>query len=118
VYPTSIGQHEIVVAPIKATTTEDSVTATRWMYDIDPPPFWAANLKSHEKCELWQVCQFSLRANVLIDVGVALARTDAPERNRSKRVTGIVVNLMTQGTETTTWYHGGCPAIFRWTIKA
>jgi vanillate monooxygenase len=107
VHPTSIGQHEIVEAPIKATSNTNSVTVTRWMFNIDPPPSWAANLKSNEKCDRWQICQFSLPANVLIDVGVALAGTGAPEGNRSHGVTGIVVNLMTPETETTTWYHWG-----------
>lgn len=107
VHPSSIGQHEIVEAPIKTTSDENSVTATRWMYDIDPPPFWAANLKSHEKCDRWQICHFTLPANVMIDVGVALAGSGAPQGDRSKGVTGIVVNLMTPETETTTWYHWG-----------
>ncbi len=43
----------------------------------------------------------------MIDVGVALAGTGAPEGDRSKGVTGIVVNLMTPETETTTWYFWG-----------
>ena len=107
VHPSSIGQHEIVEAPIKATSDETSVTVTRWMPNIDPPPFWAANLKSQEKCDRWQICMFSLPANVMIDVGVALAGTGAPEGDRSKGVTGIVVNLMTPETETSTWYHWG-----------
>ena len=50
---------------------------------------------------------FSLPSNVMIDVGVALAGTGAPEGERSKGVTGIVVNLMTPETETSTWYHWG-----------
>jgi vanillate O-demethylase monooxygenase subunit len=107
VHPTSIGQHEIVEAPIKTTSDENSVTVTRWMYNIDPPPFWAANLRSRQKCDRWQICHFSLPANVMIDVGVALAGTGAPQGDRSKGVTGIVVNLMTPETETTTWYHWG-----------
>jgi vanillate monooxygenase len=107
VHPSSIGQHEIVEAPIKATSDETSVTVTRWMLNIDPPPFWAGNLKSQEKCDRWQICMFSLPANVMIDVGVALAGTGAPKGDRSKGVTGIVVNLMTPETETSTWYHWG-----------
>lgn len=113
VHPSSIGQHEIVEAPIKTTSDEKSVTATRWMYNIDPPPFWAANLKSHEKCDRWQICHFSLPANVMIDVGVALAGTGAPQGDRSKGVTGIVVNVMTPETETTTWYHWGMARNFQ-----
>jgi vanillate O-demethylase monooxygenase subunit len=107
VHPSSIGQHEIVEAPIKATSDETSVTVTRWMYDVVPPPFWAANIKSTEPCDRWQICHFSLPSNVIIDVGVALAGTGAPEGNRSKGVTGMVVNLMTPETETSTWYHWG-----------
>jgi vanillate O-demethylase monooxygenase subunit len=113
VHPTSIGQREIVEAPIKATSDDFTVTLTRWMYGIDPPPFWSANLRSSEKCDRWQICQFSLPANVMIDVGVALAGTGAPEGDRSKGVTGIVVNLMTPETETSTWYHWGMARNFQ-----
>ena len=107
VHPTSIGQLEIIEAPARAESDEHSVTLTRWMHNIEPPPFWAANLKSTEKCDRWQICQFSLPANVMIDVGVALAGSGAPQGNRSKGVTGIVVNLMTPETETSTWYFWG-----------
>ncbi|MFZ3217148.1 MAG: aromatic ring-hydroxylating dioxygenase subunit alpha [Candidatus Acidiferrales bacterium] len=107
VHPSSIGQHEIVEAPIKAISDDTSVTVTRWMYNIDPPPFWSANLRSQEKCDRWQICRYSLPANVMIDVGVALAGTGAPQGDRSKGVTGIVVNLMTPETEHSTWYHWG-----------
>jgi vanillate O-demethylase monooxygenase subunit len=113
VHPSSIGQHEIVEAPIKVASDDSSVTVTRWMYNIDPPPFWAANLKSQKKCDRWQICQFSLPSNVMIDVGVALAGTGAPQGDRSKGVTGIVVNVMTPETETSTWYHWGMARNFQ-----
>jgi vanillate O-demethylase monooxygenase subunit len=113
VHPSSIGQHEILEAPIKVTPGDRSVQVTRWMYNIDPPPFWAANLKSFEKCDRWQICNFTLPANVMIDVGVARAGTGAPEGNRSQGVTGIVVNLMTPETETSTWYHWGMARNFQ-----
>jgi len=107
VHPSSIGQHEILEAPIKVTSDATSVRVTRWMHNIDPPPFWAANLRSFAKCDRWQICNFTLPANVMIDVGVALAGTGAPDGDRSKGVTGIVVNLMTPESETSTWYHWG-----------
>ncbi len=109
VHPTSIGQEEITEAPIETAADMENKTATvsRWMYNIDPPPFWSTNLKSTEKCDRWQICNFSLPANVMIDVGVALAGTGAPEGDRSHGVTGIVVDLMTPETETSTWYHWG-----------
>ena len=107
VHPSSIGQHEIADAPIKSEAGPDTVTLTRWMHDIDPPPFWSANLRSNAKCDRWQICHFSLPANVMIDVGVALAGSGAPQGDRLKGITGIVVNVMTPETETTTWYHWG-----------
>lgn len=107
VHPTSIGQEEIVAAPIETTSDATSVTVTRWMKGIEPPPFWATNLKSKELCDRWQICTFTLPANIMIDVGVALADTGAPEGDRSKGVTGIVTNLMTPETDKSCWYHWG-----------
>jgi len=113
VHPSSIGQHEILGAPIKVAGDEESVQVTRWMHNIDPPPFWAANLRSYEKCDRWQICHFTLPSNVMIDVGVARAGTGAPKGDRSQGVTGIVVNLMTPETETSTWYHWGMARNFQ-----
>lgn len=107
VHPTSIGQHEIMEAPIETTVEDGRVTVTRWMRNIVPPPFWANNLRSSEPCDRWQICHFSLPANVVIDVGVALAETGAPDGDRSHGITGMVIDLMTPETETTCWYHWG-----------
>jgi len=107
VHPTSIGQVEITESPMQTTSDDNTATVTRWMRNIKPPPFWAANLKSNAACDRWQICNFSLPANVLIDVGVALAGTGAPDGDRSQGITGIVIDLMTPETETTTWYHWG-----------
>ena len=107
VHPTSIGQEEIAESPIETTSDERSVTVTRWMHGITPPPFWANNLGSSEDCDRWQICHFTLPANVMIDVGVAPTGTGAPEGDRGKGITGIVIDLMTPETETTTWYHWG-----------
>ena len=107
VHPSSIGQHEIVEAPIETAWDDRSVTVTRWMHRIDPPPFWATTLKSNQKCDRWQICRFSLPANVVIDVGVAITGTGAAEGDRSRGITGMVINLMTPETETSTWYFWG-----------
>jgi len=107
VHPTSIGQLEITEAAIKTTSTDKTVSVTRWMHDVIPPPFWSSNLKSKEPCDRWQICNFSLPANVMIDVGVALTGTGAPEGDRSQGITGIVIDLMTPESETSTWYHWG-----------
>ena len=49
----------------------------------------------------------------MIDVGVALTGTGAAQGDRSHGVTGIVVNLMTPETETSTWYHWGMARDFQ-----
>lgn len=107
VHPTSIGQHELAEAPITAGSDDASVTVTRWMHNITPPPFWATNLKSRALCDRWQICRFTLPATVIIDVGVALAGTGAPAGDRSQGVTAMVVDLMTPESETSTWYFWG-----------
>ena len=40
----SIGDEAITSAPLEVTHTERTATVTRWMIDIDPPPFWAKQL--------------------------------------------------------------------------
>jgi len=107
VHPSSIGQHEITEAPIETAHDDNSVTLTRWMMDIVPPPFWASNLKSDARCDRWQICNFTLPANVMIDVGVAKAGSGAPDGDRGEGVTGMVVDLMTPETENSTWYFWG-----------
>ena len=107
VHATSIGQEEITEAPIETTSDAEAVTLTRWMRDIQPPPFWAHNLKSRERCDRWQICRFTLPASVMIDVGVAPTGTGAPEGDRSKGISAIVFDLMTPETEKSHWYFWG-----------
>ena len=38
----SIGNRAVAEAPFDVTHSDDTATVTRWMIDIDPPPFWAA----------------------------------------------------------------------------
>ncbi len=113
VHPTSIGQPELSASPMKARTEGESAILERWMLNIDPPPFWAANLGSNEKCDRWQICKFTLPANVMIEVGVAPVGTGAPEGDRSKGVNGVVFDVMTPETETSTWYFWGMTRSFK-----
>ncbi|MFX5777093.1 aromatic ring-hydroxylating dioxygenase subunit alpha, partial [Acinetobacter baumannii] len=45
VHATSIGQKEIAEAPVKTRRVGDEVVTSRFMDDIDPPPFWAMALR-------------------------------------------------------------------------
>ncbi|KAB2921771.1 MAG: hypothetical protein F9K30_13800 [Dechloromonas sp.] len=78
------------------------------MHDIDPPPFWAYQLRKKTgtvaRCDRWQIISFEPPCTVTIDVGVAPVGTGAPEGDRSAGVNGYVLNTMTPETDTTCHY--------------
>lgn len=113
VHPGSIGQREIIEAPLETKTVGERVTVTRWMKDIEAPPFWRTALGKPGNVDRWQVCEFVLPSAVLIDVGVALAGTGAPEGDRSQGVNGYVVDFMTPETDRTFWYFWGMARNFK-----
>jgi vanillate O-demethylase monooxygenase subunit len=104
VHAGSIGNRAVAEAPFDVTYTEDTVTVTRWMIDIDPPPFWAAQLGKPGKVDRWQVINFEAPCTIAIDVGVAPAGTGAPQGDRSQGVNGLVLNTITPETETSCHY--------------
>ena len=77
-----------------------TVTVTRWMIDVEPPPFWAQQLewktgKPPGNVDRWQIIHFEAPCTIAIDVGVAPTGTGAPEGDRSQGVNGFVLNTMT-----------------------
>jgi vanillate O-demethylase monooxygenase subunit len=104
VHATSIGHRAI--AETAATTTHDerSVTVTRWMLDIDAPPFWRTQLGRPGNVDRWQIIRFEAPCTIVLDVGVALAGTGAPGGNRSQGVNGRVLNTITPETRSTCMY--------------
>jgi phenylpropionate dioxygenase-like ring-hydroxylating dioxygenase large terminal subunit len=111
VHGSSIGQRAVAEVPFKVTHSEDRVVVTRWMRDIDPPPFWAYQLRKKNgvagRADRWQIITFEPPGTVTIDVGVAPAGSGAPEGDRSAGVNGYVLNTMTPETETTCHYFWG-----------
>lgn len=107
VHASSIGQHEILEAPLHCRTDGDSVYLERWMPDIDAPPFWRGALKKPGQVDRWQVCQFVLPSAVMIDVGVAPVCAGATIEQHDQGVRGIVVDFMTPETETSHHYFWG-----------
>ena len=107
VHPDSIGQKEIDEAKPEVSVQDDEVFVKRWMLGIKPPPFWANMINTDEPCDRWQICCFVPPTNVLIDVGVAVAGTGAPQGDRSRGITGMVVDLITPETDTSCWYFWG-----------
>ncbi|MBN9461880.1 MAG: aromatic ring-hydroxylating dioxygenase subunit alpha [Burkholderiales bacterium] len=100
----SIGHEAVAEAPFEVTSTERSVTVTRWMHGIDPPPFWAEQLRKPGPADRWQIIRFEPPCTVTIDVGVAPAGTGAPQGDRSQGVNGYVLNTITPETGTSCHY--------------
>jgi phenylpropionate dioxygenase-like ring-hydroxylating dioxygenase large terminal subunit len=109
VHGASIGQRSITEVPFEVAHGHRSATVTRWMRDVDAPPFWAMQLewktgKPTGKVDRWQIIHFEAPSTVAIDVGVAPAGSGAPEGDRSEGVNGFVLNTMTPETERTCHY--------------
>ena len=90
VHGSSIGQRSIAEVPFEVTHGPDFATVTRWMVDVEPPPFWKMQLewKTGEPAgnvDRWQIIHFEAPSTVAIDVGVAPTGTGAPEGDRSAR---------------------------------
>ncbi len=108
VHGSSIGQAAVAEAPFVATHGDRTATVTRWMENIDAPPFWAKQLrtgKGHEgPVDRWQIIKFEAPATINIDVGVAPAGSGAQGGNRSQGVNGYVLNTITPETDKTCLY--------------
>ncbi len=104
VHTTSIGHRAIVAAQPTTTHDERFVTVTRWMMDIDAPPFWRAQLGKPGNVDRWQIIRFEPPSTIVLDVGVALAGTGAVDGKRSQGVNNRVLNTITPGTDGTCMY--------------
>lgn len=110
VHSSSIGQAELSGADIDVTRDGDrTVTVTRWMTGITPPPFWLKNMRDRfpgfdGPVDRWQIIHFEAPSTIRIDVGVAKAGTGAPEGDRSQGVNGYVMNTITPETARSSHY--------------
>jgi len=104
VHAGSIGNLAVADAPFSVSHSDYAVTVTRWMLDIDPPGFWAAQLGKPGKVDRWQIIHFEAPNTITIDVGVAPSGSGAPQGDRSAGVNGYVLNTITPSTERTSYY--------------
>ncbi len=113
VHGSSIGNRAVAEAPFVATHGDRSATVTRWMENIDAPPFWAGQIRHAHgyqgKVDRWQIIRFEGPCTVNIDVGVAEAGSGAVPRDgapgdRSKGVNGYVLNTITPETDKSCLY--------------
>ena len=107
VHAGSIGQPELMEAPIETAVDGNAVTVTRWMSGIDPPPFWRDALKADGPVDRWQICHFLAPSAVIIDVGVAPVAAGATVDNHDQGVRGFVIDVMTPASATDTHYFWG-----------
>ncbi len=112
VHAGSIGQPELMEAPIEASTVGDRAYVTRWMAGVDAPPFWRGALMKDGLVDRWQICEFIAPSAVMIDVGVAPVGAGATLESHDQGVRGMVVDCMTPETETTMHYFWGMARSF------
>lgn len=105
VHASSIGNAAVAEAPFRVSQDDEKVIVTRWMQDIDPPPFFRKQLAADVKVDRWQIIHFRAPSAVTIDVGVAPTGTGAPQGDRSKGVTGFVIHVASPETETSCNYY-------------
>ncbi len=118
VHASSIGQKEIDDVPATTTTEGDVVTTSRFMHNIDAPPFWRMALRGNHLADdvpvdRWQICRFHPPSHVMIDVGVAHAGHGGFEADAAHKAAAIVVDFITPETETSIWYFWGMARHFQ-----
>ncbi len=111
VHGSSIGNRAVAEAPFVATHGERTATVTRWMENIEAPPFWAGQIRQARgyqgPVDRWQIIRFEAPCTVAIDVGVAPAGSGALPSDggdRSQGVNGYVLNTITPETDGTCLY--------------
>jgi vanillate O-demethylase monooxygenase subunit len=105
VHAGSIGDEAITKVPFEVTHTDRFVTLSRWMVDIEPPPFWARQLGKPGHVDRWQIIRFEAPSTVVGDVGVAPTGTGAPQGDRSQGVNGHFLAAITPQAERSCHYH-------------
>ena len=104
VHATSIGNKHVAETPLTTTHSGRTVTAMRWMLDVEPPPFWRAQLGKSVNVDRWQIINFEAPCTIVLDVGVAPTGTGAPQGDRSQGVNGAFLAAVTPETGKTCHY--------------
>ena len=104
VHSESIGHDAILDSPFEVTHSERSATLTRWMIDIEAPPFWGRQLGKPGQVDRWQIVTFQAPNVIVGDVGVAPTGTGAPQGERSQGVNGAFLAALAPETATSCHY--------------
>jgi phenylpropionate dioxygenase-like ring-hydroxylating dioxygenase large terminal subunit len=122
IHTTSIGNQAVAETPFETTHDDAGVTVTRWMLDIESPPFLKRQYGREGNVDRWQIIRFTPPSTIVIDVGVAKAGSGAPKGDRSEGFTGYVINSITPETENSCHYFWSYARNFargdqRWTTE-
>lgn len=109
VHSTSIGNDAVAEAPFTVSHTDNTVTVTRWMEGIVPPPAWDEELRMRfpgydGPVDRWQIIRWEAPSTITIDVGVAIAGTGVRQGDYSQGVRGYVLNTVTPETDRSAHY--------------
>lgn len=108
----SIGQPELMEAPLSTRVEGDRAYVSRWMPGIDAPPFWRGALGKEGPVDRWQICEFIPPSAVIIDVGVAPVGAGATIEDHDQGVRGFVIDVATPESETSMHYFWGMARSF------
>ena len=109
VHGASIGQRSIAEVPFEVTHGTSSATVTRWMRDVEPPPFWKMQLSGSTASRPARSIagRSSTSRRRARSRSTSASRRPAPARLRAtarEGVNGYVLNTMTPETERTCHY--------------
>ena len=118
VHSNSIGQKEIDEVPCKTQVDGNQVVTSRFMENIEAPPFWKMALRGNGLADdvavdRWQICRFTPPASVMIEVGVAHAGHGGYNASAEHKVYSVVVDFMTPETDTSIHYFWGMARKFK-----
>ena len=123
VHASSIGQKEIDEVPCKTTVNGQEVVTSRFMENIEAPPFWKAALRGNHLADdvpvdRWQICRFTPPSHIIIEVGVAHAGHGGVNAPDTHKVYALVTDFITPETDTSMWYFWGMARRFNPTDAA
>jgi vanillate monooxygenase len=112
VHSSSIGQKEIDEVPCKTTVNGQEVVTSRFMENIEAPPFWKAALRGNHLADdvpvdRWQICRFTPPSHITIEVGVAHAGHGGVNAPDAHKVYALVTDFITPETDSSMWYFWG-----------
>ena len=69
VHEDTLGNPRLAHFPVETERGEDRVKMTRWAFDIDPPPLFAAYCGITSKIDRWQTSEITAPCHCMVDVG-------------------------------------------------